>query len=171
MPVPPGAMTLHPMGWSHRAPLTPPELLLGKCAGIHWKVSLNFSFADYLLHFTEGCYRYIKVCQKINKCLSVELPKTCNSVWLDTNNPTFLRALLQCWERTKPSVIKSPQKAKAHFFAALYHTSVFRHQPFFLIYQELPGVSATQQLLAPGQFFFLPSRPQSAASLDCNFVL
>lgn len=49
--------------------------------------------------------------------LSFPKPAT---VWLGTNNPTFQRVLLYCWERTKPSAIKTPQKAKSHFFAALY---------------------------------------------------
>lgn len=162
MPVPPGAMTLHPMGWSHRAPLTPPELLLGKCTGIHWKVSLNFSFADYLLHFTEGCYIYIKVCQKINKCLSAELPKTCNSVWLDTNNPTFLRALLHCWERTKPSAIKSPQKAKAHFFLQPCTTPVFSDNSHFSWFTKNSQVflPLNNYLLLVNFFFSLPDHSQ-----------
>lgn len=156
MPVPPGAMTLHPMGWSHRAPLTPPELLLGKCAGIHWKVSLNFSFADYLLHFTKGCYIYIKVCQKINKCLSVELPKTCNSVWLDTNNPTFLRALLHCWERTKPSATKSPQKAKAHFFCSLVPNQCFQTPAIFLDLPRTPRCFCHSTITCSWSIFFSP---------------
>lgn len=153
MPVPSWAMTA-PHGME---PQGPPRSSRAAPWELHWNLleSLNFSFADYLLHFTEGFTYTWSLPENKQMPYQWSFPKPA-TVWLDTNKPTFLRAPLHCWERTKPSTIKTPQKGQVHFFAALYHTSVFRHQPFFLIYQDLSGVSATQQLIAPGQFFFPP---------------
>lgn len=141
-----------------QGPLTPPELLLGKCTGIHWKVWIPALLTTYCI-LLKDLHKQKSLPENKQILYQQSFPKPA-TVWLDTKIPLFW-VLLHCWERTKPNAVKTPWKAESHFFAALYHTSVFRHQPFFLIYQHLSGVSATQQLLAPGHFFSsLPDHSQ-----------
>lgn len=130
---------------------------LGKGTGKGAHASLNFILA----------YKCIKVCLKINKCC---ISWASQNLWMHlTWHPWrhFSESAVTL-QRRQLWAIKRLRKLK-HFFPALYHTSVFRHQPFFLIYQESPVVSGTQQLLVLGWFFCSPG-PQSATSLDCNFA-
>lgn len=155
MSEPSWAMTLYPMEWSHRAPSLLQSCSLGSALGFTGKeVWISALLMTYCI-LLKDLHMHISLAENKQMLYQLSFPKPA-TVWLDTNNRTFLRVLLHCWGRTKPSATKTPQKAESHFFAALYHTSVFRHQPFFLIYQDLSGVSATQLLIASGQFFFSP---------------
>lgn len=150
-----------------QGPLTPPELLLGKCTGIHWKVWIPALLTTYCI-LLKDLHKQKSLPENKQILYQQSFPKPA-TVWLDTKIPLFW-VLLHCWERTKPNAVKTPWKAESHFFAALYHTSVF----IPAIFLDLPTplrCFCHSTITCSWPFFFLPSRPQSAASPDCNFAL
>ena len=57
--------------------------------------------------------------------------------------------------QNKAKCYKNTLESPSTLFSSLVPHQCLQHTPFFLIYQEFPVVSATQQLLARGQFFTL----------------
>lgn len=158
------------MEWSHRAPSLLQSCFLESALQFTVKkVWISALLATYCI-LLKDLHMHINLPENKQMLYQFSFPKPA-TVWLDTNNPTFLRVLLHCWERTKPSATKTLRKLNRIFLQPCT-TPVFSDTSNFSWFTKISQVfcHSTINCFWP-IFFFLPSRPQSAASLDCNFAL